>query len=116
MSKIDPVAGQNGKSRHENGGDLEMDLLIPDDDVADPEVSIVVPAVNEELTISEFVAWCQEGLRVAHVRGEVLIVDSSTDRTAELALAGGARCSGHRNGASDAPILTPVRTSEDATS
>jgi glycosyltransferase involved in cell wall biosynthesis len=91
VSKIDPVADQNGKSRHENGGDPEINLLIPDDDVADPEVSIVVPAVNEELTISEFVAWCQEGLRVAHVRGEVLIVDSSTDRTAELALAGGAR-------------------------
>ena len=64
---------------------------MPSDDVVDPEVSIVVPAVNEELTISEFVDWCQQGLRAAEVRGEILIVDSSTDRTPELALAGGAR-------------------------
>ncbi len=51
----------------------------------------MVPAVNEELTISEFVSWCQEGLRNAGASGEVLIVDSSDDGTAELALAGGAR-------------------------
>ena len=57
----------------------------------DPEVSIVIPAVNEELCISDFVAWCHEGLRKAGVNGEILIVDSSTDRTPELALAGGAR-------------------------
>ena len=54
-------------------------------------VSVVVPALNEELTIGEFVDWCQEGLRQADVRGEILIVDSSTDRTAELAEAKGAR-------------------------
>jgi glycosyltransferase involved in cell wall biosynthesis len=66
-------------------------LLTPHDDVADPEVSIVIPALNEEITISEFVDWCKEGLAKAGVRGEILIVDSSTDRTTELALAGGAR-------------------------
>ena len=60
-------------------------------DTADPEVSIVIPALNEELTIAEFVNWCQEGLAKAQVRGEILIVDSSTDATAEIALAGGAR-------------------------
>ena len=68
-----------------------MELLRPDDDVEDPEVSIVIPAVNEELTISDFVSWCRQGLEDAGARGEILIVDSSTDRTAELALAGGAR-------------------------
>lgn len=66
-------------------------LLVPEGDVADPEVSIVIPALNEALTISDFVAWCHEGLAAAGVRGEILIVDSSTDNTAELALAGGAR-------------------------
>jgi glycosyltransferase involved in cell wall biosynthesis len=59
--------------------------------VEDPEVSIVIPALNEELTITEFVAWCQEGLAKANVRGEILIVDSSKDSTAQKALAGGAR-------------------------
>src|SRR5258708_31444057 len=66
-------------------GDLH--LLVPDDDVQDPVVSIVIPALNEELTISEFVAWCQTGLEKAGVRGEILIVDSSTDSTPEKALA-----------------------------
>lgn len=69
----------------------DITLLVPDDDVAEPMVSIVIPALNEELTISEFVRWCHEGLASAGVAGEILIVDSSDDRTAELALAGGAR-------------------------
>ncbi len=91
MSKIDPAADQDVRHHRDPDGELGIELLIPDDDVDDPEVSIVVPAVNEELTITEFVAWCQQGLRGAGVRGEILIVDSSTDHTAELALAGGAR-------------------------
>src|SRR5437667_5109473 len=66
-------------------------LLVPDDDVQDPVVSIVIPALNEELTICEFVAWCKAGLEKAGVRGEVLIIDSSTDSTPEKALASGAR-------------------------
>ena len=66
-------------------------ILIPADDVSDPEVSIVIPALNEEVTISEFVDWCKEGLKKAGVRGEILIVDSSSDATSEKALAGGAR-------------------------
>src|SRR5580658_9797222 len=66
-------------------------LLIPAHDVSDPEVSIVIPALNEELTISEFVEWCKEGLRKARVKGVILIIDSSTDATPERALAAGAR-------------------------
>lgn len=55
------------------------------------EVSIVLPALNEELNIGECVDWCLEGLRRAGAVGEILIVDSSTDRTPEIALAHGAR-------------------------
>jgi glycosyltransferase involved in cell wall biosynthesis len=66
-------------------------LLVPDADDADPEVSIVIPALNEALTITDFVAWCHQGLTDAGVRGEILIVDSSDDDTATLALAAGAR-------------------------
>ncbi|MCL5958008.1 MAG: glycosyltransferase family 2 protein [Chloroflexi bacterium] len=54
-------------------------------------VSIVVPALNEELTISEFVDWCVEGLQRAGASGEIIIVDSSTDRTPDIAEARGAR-------------------------
>ncbi len=72
-------------------GDPDCRLLVPADDVQSPEVTILIPAVNEELTVAEFVAWCHEGLRRAGTVGEVLIVDSSSDRTPEFALAGGAR-------------------------
>jgi glycosyltransferase involved in cell wall biosynthesis len=69
----------------------DCELLIPTADEADPEVTILVPALDEELNVGEFVSWCQEGLHAAGVSGEILIVDSSTDHTAQLALQGGAR-------------------------
>ena len=72
-------------------GDPELNLLVPDADVSDPEVSIVVPALNEEITIENFVAWCHEGLAAAGVVGEILIIDSSTDSTPQRAVAAGAR-------------------------
>ena len=71
--------------------DPDVELRVPESDVADPEVTFLIPAANEELTIGETVDWCLEGLRTAEVSGEILIVDSSTDRTAEIALAHGAR-------------------------
>ncbi len=54
-------------------------------------VSIVTPCLNEELTVGEFVDWCHEGLASAGVNGEVVIVDSSTDRSREIAEEHGAR-------------------------
>jgi glycosyltransferase involved in cell wall biosynthesis len=71
--------------------DRDLKLLLPEHDVENPELSIVVPALNEELTIGDFVDWCKEGLRKADIAGEILIVDSSGDRTAEIALSKGAR-------------------------
>jgi glycosyltransferase involved in cell wall biosynthesis len=68
-----------------------LELLLPDHDVANPELSIVVPALNEEITIAQFVEWCEEGLQKAGVHGEILIIDSSSDRTGEIARAKGAR-------------------------
>jgi glycosyltransferase involved in cell wall biosynthesis len=55
------------------------------------EVSIVVPCLNERVTIGEFVDWCLEGLADAGVAGEVLIIDSSSDESPEIAAAHGAR-------------------------
>jgi glycosyltransferase involved in cell wall biosynthesis len=71
--------------------DPELRLLVPEDDVTDPEFSIVVPALNEALTIGDFIDWCKEGLAKAKITGEILIVDSSTDDTASIAVARGAR-------------------------
>ncbi len=72
-------------------GDDEAVLMIPPGDVEAPEVSIVIPAMNEEAVIGEFMDWCNEGIARAGVAAEILIIDSSTDRTPEIALAKGAR-------------------------
>lgn len=69
----------------------EIELLVPPNDVQNPVVSIVIPALNESINIAEFVKWCHEGLESAGVIGEILIVDSSTDDTPKIAIDGGAR-------------------------
>jgi glycosyltransferase involved in cell wall biosynthesis len=67
-----------------------IEHLKPDSAGAGPvEVSIVVPALNEEITVGEFVDWCKEGLERAGVQGQILIVDSSSDKTPEIVLAHG---------------------------
>jgi glycosyltransferase involved in cell wall biosynthesis len=71
--------------------DPEIWLLMPKKDVKNPEISIVVPAMNEELTIGEFIDWCLEGLKKANVAGEILIISSSTDNTSKIAVTKGAR-------------------------
>ena len=90
------VAGETGTLnglRPTETLDPSVQLLVPEHEIGEgePELSIVIPALNEELTVGDFVEWCREGLAAAGVAGEVLIVDSSTDRTAEIALEHGAR-------------------------
>src|SRR5690606_22396771 len=70
-------------------GPHDQALYVPANDVEAPVLSIVVPALNEEAVVGTFVDWCHEGLAKAGVPGEVLIVDSSTDRTPEIVLAKG---------------------------
>src|ERR1700722_5719105 len=53
-------------------------------------ISIVVPCLNEELVIGEFVDWCRQGLAELGLPFQILIVDSSTDRSPEIAEAHGA--------------------------
>jgi glycosyltransferase involved in cell wall biosynthesis len=64
-------------------------LLPQGSDPGPVDVSIVVPSLNEEITVGEFVDWCKQGLEGAGVRGQILIVDSSTDKTPEIVLAHG---------------------------
>jgi glycosyltransferase involved in cell wall biosynthesis len=76
---------------HRPEHDPELELLLPEHEISDPELSIVVPALNERLTIADFIAWCKEGLTKADIRGEILIIDSSTDETPRIANEAGAR-------------------------
>ena len=69
----------------------EVELRIPKVDKQNPEISIVIPTLNEKINIAEFISWVNKGLAELPVSGEILIVDSSTDETAEIALELGAR-------------------------
>jgi glycosyltransferase involved in cell wall biosynthesis len=54
-------------------------------DTSDPEVSVVLPALNEEGSIEICIRKIQEVFRDLDLRGEIIISDSSDDRTAYIA-------------------------------
>jgi hypothetical protein len=56
----------------------DVQLLPPQHEASDLELTILIPAMNEELTVGDFVARCHEGIREPGVVGEVLLVDCST--------------------------------------
>ena len=56
-----------------------------------PELTILVPTLNEEITVERFLDWCREGIAHSQVDAEIILVDSSTDSTPERATAKGAR-------------------------
>src|SRR5262249_25149756 len=57
-----------------------------------PQISVVVPCLNEEEAVGNVVDQAFEGIRSSGRTGEVIVVDNgSTDRSAEIAAAHGAR-------------------------
>jgi glycosyltransferase involved in cell wall biosynthesis len=67
---------------------MVADAPRPDDP---PDISVVLPALNEEKTIATCISKIQKTLREHGIRGEVIVADSSRDSTPELARALGAR-------------------------
>ncbi len=55
------------------------------------DVTVLIPTKNEEITISRFVDWCHEGFKNANLKGEVVLMDSSTDATPKIASYKGAK-------------------------
>src|SRR5207249_11112376 len=58
----------------------DVDLFVPKDDAADPQLYIFIAPLNEELTIARFVDWCRQGLRKSNIRGDITIVDRYSER------------------------------------
>lgn len=71
--------------------DAQPRLLIPQADCPAPVMTILVPTLDEERTIGTFIDWCLEGIAKSGLAVEIIIADSSSDRTAEIALEKGAR-------------------------
>ncbi len=49
-----------------------------------------MPTKNEEITIGSFLEWCYEGFSRSGISGEVILMDSSTDKTPLIANEAGA--------------------------
>jgi glycosyltransferase involved in cell wall biosynthesis len=56
-----------------------------------PDISIILPAMNEEKTIGNCIERIREGLARCDLTAEIVVSDSSSDRTPEIALSMGAR-------------------------
>ena len=66
-------------------------LDAPVDDHARPQITVIIPCLNEEAAVGRVVDQAFEGIRRSGRTGEVLVVDNgSTDSSAEVAAASGA--------------------------
>ncbi len=61
------------------------------DGAGHPDISIILPAMNEEKTIGNCIERIREGLSRCDLTAEIVVSDSSSDRTPEIALSMGAR-------------------------
>lgn len=67
-------------------GRATADDLVRAEDQPDPDVTVIIPARNEELTVGLVVAEC-----LKFVATVIVVEGGSTDRTAEIATAAGAK-------------------------
>ncbi|WP_227379083.1 glycosyltransferase family 2 protein [Haladaptatus halobius] len=61
------------------------DLLLTSDSVVTPTLSVIMPTLNEEEGIAECIEMIKRGIDRIGVTTEIIISDSSTDRTPEIA-------------------------------
>ena len=77
----------------------------------EPEISVVIPCLNEEEAVGQVVDQALEGIRRSQRSGEVIVVDNgSTDRSAEVAAAHGARVVPERRRGYGSAYLTGLAT------
>jgi glycosyltransferase involved in cell wall biosynthesis len=78
-----------------------------------PEITVVVPCLNEEEAVGKVVDQALEGIRRSGRTGEVLVVDNdSTDRSAEVAAAHGARVVTERRRGYGSAYLTGLEAAQ----
>jgi len=69
----------------------DMDILVTPEDEATPVVSVVMPTMNEEEGIEECIDAIIKGASALGFPTEIVVSDSSSDRTPEIARERGAR-------------------------
>ncbi|MFD1570477.1 glycosyltransferase family 2 protein [Halorubrum laminariae] len=77
---------QDPPPEHEQTDTLSADeLLVGQDSTTTPYLSVVMPTLNEEAGIETCLSWIKAAIEELQVPTEILISDSSTDRTPEIA-------------------------------
>ena len=79
------------RRRTERDSDDGDDLLVAPDSDARPTLSVVMPTLNEEVGVRTCITQIKAALVDLGVTGEIVVSDSSTDRTPEIAAELGAR-------------------------
>lgn len=75
-------ADENAERRRELSGD---DLLVGEDSEQDPSLTIVMPTLNEEGGVAECITRAKRAISELGLVAEIIISDSSTDRTPVIA-------------------------------
>ncbi|SFR66950.1 glycosyltransferase family 2 protein [Halogeometricum limi] len=74
-----------------NGQSAEEEYLVTAESEQTPVLSVVMPTLNEEGGIAECIQRIKVALKELQIPGEIVVSDSSTDRTPEIAREMGAR-------------------------
>ena len=94
LASHDTAAASDTRKRVSAPGDdsrLSADeLLVAQDSTTSPHLSVVMPTLNEEEGIGTCLEWIKDAVEELQVPTEIIISDSSTDRTPEIACEMGA--------------------------
>lgn len=86
----DATSGQLERELREPDISQDEGVLLSADSEVTPEISLVMPTLNEEEGIQECIQRAKNAFRELGVQAEIIISDSSTDRTPEIAREEGA--------------------------
>lgn len=88
----DPELGELRVSRPMSPYGRPDTIAAPESEVSEPELSIVMPCLNEAETLQRCIRKAQESIRRYDLKAEIIIADNgSTDGSREIAQASGAR-------------------------
>lgn len=89
IEKDDEIDADTTRNEESTAEETDAVLLSADSDQV-PTISIIIPTLNEEQGIGECITRIEHALCELEITGEVIVSDSSTDRTPEIARKRGA--------------------------
>lgn len=90
MTEVDDLAGTTDGRPPRRGVESAVSPLLPPNSSTEPVLSVVMPTLNEERSIASCIRRTKRSFDELDVPGEIIVSDSSTDRTPEIARSLGA--------------------------